>query len=130
MSKRKRGAQLGNLNAAKHLAYSKKFTPTSPQGRLVQWIEAKLIEGIPDPSPQEALILKRAAVKAFRCHMMEKEILRRDGDLPESLGRDYLSWSKSLREDLRLLGLKRRSKNITDITVMLAEEAKAEEGSP
>ncbi len=130
MSKRKRGAQLGNLNAAKHLAYSKRFTPTSPQGRLVQWIESKLIEGITDPSPQESLILKRAAVKAFRCHMMEKEILKRDGDLPESLQLSYLSWSKSLREDLRLLGLKRRTKNVTDITVMLAEEVKAEEGSP
>lgn len=130
MAKRKKiGAQPGNVNALRHGGYSQRFKPDSPQGRLVHWIEGQLTAAIPDPSPQEILILKRAAVKAYRCDRLEREILRRDGDTSESLQKNYLHWAKELRADLKLLGLERRSKNVTDITVMLAEEVKAEEGS-
>jgi len=119
MVKRKPGGQPGNTNAMKHGGFSKRFLPDSPQGHMVRYIEAQLSVSFPDPSSQQILILKRAAVKAFRCDRLEREILRCDGDVPESLQLFYLRWAKDLRADLKILGLERRAKNITDLALEL-----------
>ena len=124
--KRKPGAQPGNTNAMQHGGYSSRFTPDSPQGRLVRWIESTLATAIPDPSPQELLILKRASVKAYRCDAIEREILRRGGDVPETLDANYLRWSRELREDLKTLGLHRRSKSAQDLQTYLKTQYGAE----
>ncbi len=120
-SKRKAGAQPGNVNALRHGGYSERFTPDSPQGRLVRWIESTLTAAIPDPSPQEILILKRASVKAFRCDAIEREMLRSNGDIPESLEANYLRWARELREDLKTLGLQRRAKQVPSLRDYLDE---------
>ena len=120
--KRKVGGQKGNTNALRHGGYSHRFTPDSPGGRLVQWIESTLTTAIPDPSPQEALILKRASVKAYRCDAIEREMLRGNGDgVPESLEKNYLRWCRELREDLKLLGMERRARDITTLAEIREE---------
>jgi len=119
--KLKPGGQPGNVNAMKHGGYSSRFLPDSPQGRLVRHIEAVLTTGIPDPSPQETLILKRAAVKAFRCDRIEREILRNKGDIPEDLEYSYLRWCRELRSDLLALGLERRAKSVIDLPTYVEE---------
>ena len=87
------------------------------------WIESTLTTAIPDPSPQEVLILKRASVKAYRCDAIERQMLRNNGDgVPESLEKSYLRWCRELREDLKLLGLKRRPKPVETLAEILKEE--------
>ncbi len=119
--KKKVGGQLGNTNALRHGGYSRRFTPDSPQGKLVRWIESTLMTAIPDPSPQEILILKRAAMKAYRCDVIEREILRSNGDVSPSLQHDCLRWARELREDLKTLGLERRAKPIQDLPTHVKE---------
>ena len=124
MTKRKKqaGGQPGNSNALTHGGYSERFTPDSPAGRLVQWIESTLTTAIPNPSPQETLILKRASVKAYRCDAIEREMLRNNGDgVPESLEKSYLRWCRELREDLKLLGMERRAKDMGDLAIDMME---------
>jgi len=121
--KKKVGGQKGNCNALRHGGYSKRFKPDSPAGRLVHWIEATLSTSIPDPSPQEVLILKRASVKAYRCDAIERQILRFNGAVPESLEMNYLRWCRELREDLKLLGLERRARNVTNLQEYLEGKA-------
>lgn len=124
MVKRKSGGQLGNTNAMKHGAFSKRFLPDSPQGHMVRYIEAQLSVSFPDPTPQQILILKRAAVKAFRCDRLEREILRLGAEASESLQAFYLRWAKELRADLKILGLERRTKNVTDLALELMPSRK------
>jgi len=124
MTKRKKqvGGQPGNSNALQHGAYSERFTPDSPAGRLVQWIESTLTAAIPDPSPQEALILKRASVKAYRCDAIERQLLSNGDGVPESLEKSYLSWCRELREDLKLLGMEKRLKKVDGLQAVIARE--------
>ena len=74
-----------------------------------------------DPSPQQVLILQRCSVKALRCAIAEREILKRDGDVSENVEKHYLRWARELREDLRLLGLERRARDSTDLKTYLKE---------
>ena len=61
-------------------------------------------------------------MKAYRCWVLEEEILHRDGELSETLERHYLRWSRELREDLKTLGLERRAKPVQDLGSYLAEK--------
>ncbi len=121
--KRRAGGQPGNVNSLRHGAYSRRFTPDSPAGRLVHWIESTLMSAIPDPSPQETLILKRVSMKAHRCDAIERELLRCNGDVPESLEKSYLRWSHSMREDLKLLGLERRTKPVQELQAYVQSQS-------
>ena len=121
-SKLKPGGQLGNCNAMKHGGYSRRFLPDSPPGHLVRWIESTLTTAIPDPTPQEILILKRASLKAFRCDAIEREILRCNGDISQDLESNYLRWARELRNDLLALGLERRAKTVRDLQAYLEEK--------
>ena len=119
---KKRGAQQGNLNALKHGAYSPIVDPRTKEARLVRWIEDTLVQALGDPSPQELLLAKRAAVKAFRCAAIESEILSKSGAIPATLEQNYLRWSRELREDLKTLGLERRAKPVQDLSTYLSEQ--------
>ncbi len=121
--KKKVGAQRGNCNALRHGGYSKRFKPDSPAGRLVNWIQATLSTSFPDPSPQQVLILKGAATKAFRCDSIAREILRCNGDVPERLDIAYLKWSNSLTKDLLALGLEKQARNVTNLQQYLEGKA-------
>lgn len=119
--KRRAGGQPGNTNALRHGGYSQRFTPDSPQGRLVYWIESTLTDALPDPSPQRILLMKRAAMKAYRCDAIEREMLRCNGGVPQSLEKNYLRWARELREDLKTLGLERRQKSIQNLQAYLQQ---------
>ena len=75
-----------------------------------------------DPSPQETLILKRVAMKAYRCWVLEEEILDKDREVSETLERHYLCWSRELREDLKTLGLERRARPVQDWDAYVSEK--------
>ena len=91
---RRPGAPTYDLNAVRHGAYSRQFAPTSKQGRMVRWVERELVSALGDPTPQETLLLKRAAMKAYRCWVLEEEILDKEGELSKTLERHYLRWSR------------------------------------
>ena len=59
----------------------------------------------------------------MRLALMESELLKRNSDIAETLGQDYLRWSRELREDLRLLGLERRAKVVIDLEAYKKEFA-------
>ena len=101
----------------KHGAYRepRKLDGRSREVRFVAKVESALATALGgDPSVQERLLLRSVAVKSMRLALMESELLRRS-EVPETLGRDYLRWSRELREDLRLLGLERRAKPVIDL---------------
>ncbi len=102
----------------KHGAYRepRKLDGRSREVRFVAEVESALATALGgDPSVQERLLIRRAAVKSMRLALMESELLKRGSDVSETLGRDYLRWSRELREDLRLLGLERRAKPVIDL---------------
>lgn len=69
-----------------------------------------------DITPQQALLIQRASFKAIRCALAEAEIIRNGENISPELERNYLRYSGSLRDDLRLLGLERKQKQIQDLT--------------
>ena len=72
---RKPGAQPGNKNGVRHGAYMQVFDArTRLLGKAQRQVEAALITSLGDPSPQETLLVQRAAVKAVRCWALEGEL--------------------------------------------------------
>ncbi len=60
-------------------------------------------------------------MKAYRCWVLEEEILDKDREVSETLERHYLRWSRELRDDLKTLGLERRAKSVQDLDTYLSE---------
>ena len=110
----KAGGQKGNKNAMKHGAYQQidRVNKRTRDGKLLASIEAALCDALGDPSPQEILAIQRGAVMAWRCNKFEKLILAGNGDVPESLERAYLQWTRALMDILRTVGLERRAKPV------------------
>ena len=114
----KEGQVFGMDKRAKHGAYRelKKLDGRSREVRFVAEVESALATALGgDPSVQERLLLRRVAVKSMRLALMESELLKGSSDVSETLARDYLRWSREIREDLRLLGLKRRAKPLINL---------------
>lgn len=110
IARNKGGAPINNKNAVRHGAYIKRYDRRTVVGRQAAQIEAALTTALGDnPSPQEILIIQRVAVKSVRCAIIERELFSQDSVSPE-LERNYLRWSRELRADLKLLGLKRIEK--------------------
>jgi hypothetical protein len=110
------GAPKGNRNARKHGAYLQHWDGRTREVKAKLQIEAELTSALGgEPSPQQVLLIQRAAVKALRCALVEIEILRLRGQIPDSLAQDYLRWARELRADLVALGLKRIPKNLSDL---------------
>ncbi len=102
----------------KHGAYRElgKLDRRSREVRFVTEVESALAAALGgDPSVQERLLLRRVAVKSMRLAFMESELLKRSNEVSETLSQDYLRWSRELRQDLKLLGLKRRAKPVIDL---------------
>src|SRR5206468_3728370 len=60
-----------------------------------------------NPSAAEALLIRQAAMKATRLHLLSERFLA-GTDLAEGSDHHALSWSNSLRLDLAQLGMERR----------------------
>jgi len=113
---KQKGAQLRNTNNLFHGAYRNltALDGRTKEARLMAEVEAALVNSLGgDPSPQQILLIQRIAVKSLRCYLSEREFLR---DRSQSrLETDYLSWANSLRADLQLLGMERRSRPIVNL---------------
>ncbi len=89
----------------------------SREARFVAEVEAELATALGgEPTVQECLLVRRAAVKSI------SELLKSDSDVREALAKDYLRWSRELREDLKILGLQRRAKLVQDLDAYLSEK--------
>src|SRR5690348_351731 len=64
------------------------------------------------PTAAEYLIIRQAAWKATRLHLLAERFLA-GTDLAEGSDHHALAWSNSLARDLALLGLERRTKEIS-----------------
>lgn len=110
-----RGAQPGNQNAVRHGAYLQRVDGRTRFGKAQRQIEAALVGALGgDPSPQEIIILQRAAMKTIRCWTIERELLSNKA-AAFTLEAHYLRWARELREDLKALGLKRQPKPVEDL---------------
>ncbi len=58
----------------------------------------------------------------MRLALMESELMKSDSDVPDSVAKDCLRWSRELREDLKILGLQRRVKPVQDLDAYLSEK--------
>ena len=111
-----------NENGKTHRAYIQRFDARTREGRTLNQIESALVSALGGaPSPQQILILQRASIKAIRCALIEKEMLRKGGKVAPSLEKRYLSFARSLREDLRTLGLKRKAAPVPELTTYVEE---------
>ncbi len=121
------GGQKGNKNSVAHGCYQhfSRVDRRTKEGKLISHIEASLADALGgDLSPQEILSVQRASVIAWRCSRFEKHILSGNGNTPESLERNYLSWVRALMDILRTLGLERRTRNVTDLALELMPSRK------
>lgn len=115
-SSSKRSGRLGNKNGLRHGAYLQRFDGRTAIGRSLSHVEIALVQALGgDPTPQQILILQRAALKAVRCGIAERQILSLNGNAPRRLEQDYLRWARELREDLKSLGLRRQAKPVQDL---------------
>lgn len=110
--------QCSKFNALKHGAYRdfRRIDGRTRKAKQLAHIEASLATALGgEPTPQEILLIQRAALKALRCSILEGEILRNGRDTPKTNYEDYLRWARELRADLQALGLKRREKEVVDL---------------
>ena len=113
---------MGSQNGKTHKAYLSRFDRRTVEGRMLSQIEAGLAAALGgSPSPQQILILQRASIKAIRCALMEKEMLRKKGRVAPSVEKRYLSFARSLREDLRTLGLKKQGAPVPELSKYVKE---------
>jgi hypothetical protein len=84
-------------------------------------------------SAQETALLDRVVVKVLVLESVEAwalkqpRLVRRGGNLPPVLSRNYLSWSAELRRDLLALGLSRRAKVVPNLASYLAARRQPQE---
>ena len=107
--------------------------------RYVAHLKANLKAALPDPSPQQELIIQRVCMKALRCVLAEREMLRiialrtdtdkqagakalLYGDKVASLQDRYLAWSRSMLADLQVLGLERKARPVMDLQTYIASK--------
>lgn len=111
-----------NENGKTHRAYLQRYDRRTREGRTLGQIEAGLAAALGGaPSPQQILILQRASIKAIRCALIEREMLKKGGRVAPSLEKRYLSFARSLREDLRTLGLKRKAAPVPELSRYVEE---------
>lgn len=126
---RKKRGQLGNTNALQHGGYrdlsAEKLDQRTREAKALNQVEGELVTALGgEPSPQEILIVKQAAVKAVRVALIGQHLLIANGSAPQSLLDDYLRWGRELREDLKTLGLERRAKPVQGLQAYLQESQK------
>ena len=73
-----------------------------------------------DLSPQELILVDRIVYKLARITLFEIATLTGKGRT-EDTDKIYLAWSNSLRLDLQALGLKRRQKEVAELTTYIRE---------
>jgi len=116
---------VGNKSALAHGSYQSlhQLDQRTKEARIINEVESTLGTALGgSPSPQQVILIQRIAVKSLRCFLAEREILRNgNGERQETLERDYLSWTNSLRADLQLLGMKRVEKDVTDLARAMME---------
>ena len=105
-----------SLNVLQHGAYStlnrRKLDGRSRAAKALRCIEAELTSSLGnDPSPQEIMIIKSVATKFVRCLLLSSQILGNEDPKPD-WQKQYLRWSRELREDLKAIGLQRRERQI------------------
>ncbi len=128
---RKAGGQPGNTSALQHGGYrdlsAEKLDQRTREAKALNQIEGELVTALGgEPSPQEILIVKQAAVKAVRVALIGQHLLIANGNAPQSLLDEYLRWGRELREDLKTLGLERRAKPVQGLQQYLRESQKGE----
>jgi hypothetical protein len=64
-------------------------------------------------TPQQRIIINRAAYKAARCRLFEAAAIAEDGTTHAD--HYYLAWTNSLRTDLLALGLNRVPRPVQDL---------------
>ena len=105
-----------NLNALQHGAYGS-LSRSGLDGRTrvakaLDCVEAELICALGnEPSPQELMLIKSAATKFIRCLLLRGQILSHENPKAD-WEKQFIRWSRDLREDLKTIGLQRREKQI------------------
>src|SRR4051794_5697074 len=72
--------------------------------RIMRDVVDELTAHVGDPSAAESLLIRQAAMKATRLHLLSERFLS-GADLAEGSDHHSLAWSNSLRHDLVALGL-------------------------
>ncbi len=121
----KKGGQYGNVNAQVHGAFSqidiKKIDARTREGKAIIAAKGELISAIGgDPTPQESILIDRIVFKMLRCTLYEMATLQ--GQTGGGSDHIYLAWANSLRLDLQVLGLSRKTKQVVDLEQYLAEK--------
>ena len=96
---RKQGGQPGNQNALQHGGYrdlsAEKLDHRTREAKVLAQIEGELMMALGgEPSPQEILLIKQAAVKAVRVALVGQHLLTANGEAPQSLLDEYLRWGR------------------------------------
>ena len=120
----KKGGQLKNRNARTHGAYVQKWDRRTREARVMEQTQAGLISDLGGPeniSVQQLLLIQRASVKDLKCRLIERAMLKSNGETGERLEQHYLRWARELRAVLVVLGLERRARPVQGLQDYLKE---------
>ena len=133
------GAPKGNVNAMKHGAYAlralldgkRKLDGRSALAKVLRDLRGQLVRDLgcdrwEDLSQQQKMLATRILNKHLFCLSVESWALKhtsviKKGQLLPVLSSGYLALANSLRLDLALLGLRRRSRDVTDLARAIQE---------
>jgi hypothetical protein len=94
--------------------------------KSLRHVEAELVSAVGgDPSPQEALLIQRAAFLVIRISLFEISTLQGEG--PPADDARYLAWCNTLRLTLASLGLNRRTAPALDLRAYIAKQSEGEQ---
>ena len=115
-----------NLNALKHGAYGslnrRRLDGRTRVAKALDCVEAELISALGNTSPQELILIQSIATKYIRCLLLRSRILGSENPKPD-WEKQYLRWSRDMREDLKAIGLARRERQIaTDLDAYIEAE--------
>ncbi len=88
-----------------------------------------------DLSRQRQILVRRVVFKRLICesieaYVVERGAIKEDGVLLESLDKNYLAFTNSLRLDLMALGLARQTRDVTPTLDEIRKRYEGSEGEP
>jgi hypothetical protein len=110
-----KGGQLRNKNAMTHASYCKFIDKRTRDGRWIQTMALNWISdlgGIDSLSSMQISILEDLAIIAWRCRRLGRVIVEGNGNVTESVSKDFLRFHNALVDGLSKIGLERRARDI------------------
>lgn len=107
------GGQRRNVNSVSHGSYRKIFDGRTRDAKEIQIVALRWVGdlgGVENLSSMELSIIENLSVIAWRARRLARAIVEGNGNVPESVTKDFLKFHGALVTGLKEIGLKRRAR--------------------